>query len=81
VIPQFAPFVVAPLLLQTPMPLLVVSPDVVAPMRMVLVQAPVEAAAVPAPAPAAALPAMAPAAPAPAPAAAAPSRPAKVFRN
>jgi hypothetical protein len=75
VIPQFAPFVVAPLLLQTPTPMLVVAPETVAPMQMVMVQAPAEAVAVPvaAPAPVAALPAMAPAA--------APARPAKPFRN
>jgi filamentous hemagglutinin family protein len=79
VIPQFAPFVVAPMLLQAPMPLLVAAPPPVQPMQLVLVQAPARAAP-PAPMPEAAPAAAAPTT-APAPAAPAASRPPKPFRN
>jgi filamentous hemagglutinin family protein len=49
VMPQFAPFVVAPALLGTVPPSLVVAPSATAPMELVLVQAPVIEAAPPAP--------------------------------
>jgi hypothetical protein len=76
VLPQFAPFLVAPMLLQASVPLLVVAPVAPVPMRMVMVQAP-ELLPV-------AAPALAPPAPIVAPAAAparAPARPAKPYRN
>lgn len=80
VMPQFAPFVVAPVLLGIPPPSLVVAPATTAPMELVLVEAPVvapaPAAPVAAPAPAAAPAAQA--APAPAPQ---PALPAKPYRN
>ncbi|MEJ8835555.1 two-partner secretion domain-containing protein [Ramlibacter sp. AN1133] len=84
VLPQFAPFIVAPLLLRPPSPLLVVSPVAPPPMQLVLVQPPVPApvvapAAVRAPE-AAPAPAAQPAPPAPAPYVA-PPRPARPYRN
>ena len=72
VMPQFAPFVVAPMLLQAPTTLLVVSPVAPAPMDLVVVQA--------APPPASPAPQAAPAEAPPAPYVA-PARPAKPFRN
>jgi filamentous hemagglutinin family protein len=66
--PQFAPFVVAPILLRTPTPLLVVAPTERAAQDLVVVQA------------AAPAPAVAPM-PAPAPAYVAPVLPPKPFRN
>jgi filamentous hemagglutinin family protein len=81
VLPQFAPFLVAPLLLQPPGPLLVVAPASEAPMEIVVVQAPAAVAPVQivAPAPAAAPVPVPMAAPAAAPVRAAP-RPAKPYR-
>jgi filamentous hemagglutinin family protein len=76
VIPQFTPFVVAPMLLQAPMPLLLASPARAQPMQLVLAQQPA-----PAPSRAAAVPEAAPATALPAPAAPAAARPAKPFRN
>ena len=80
VLPQFAPFVVAPVLLRPPAPLLVVTPAAAPPMQLVLVQPPVAAVAplpVPEAAPAEAAPVAAPAA---APSVA-PPRPARPYRN
>jgi filamentous hemagglutinin family protein len=74
VMPQFAPFVVAPLLLQPPMPLLVFSPGTPAPMELVVAKVPVAPVAAPQEAPAA-IPV-----PAPVPYVA-PARPARPYRN
>ncbi|MCG2594973.1 filamentous hemagglutinin N-terminal domain-containing protein [Ramlibacter sp. XY19] len=73
--PRFLPFVVAPLLLQAPTPLLVVAPADAAPVAFVL--APVPAAVAPAPA----APVIAPAAEAAPVPARAPARPVKPYRN
>lgn len=80
VLPQFIPFVVAPLLLRAPTPLLTVAPDTPPAMQLVVVQAPAPAPAPTITAPAAIeAPAAAPAAPA-APYRA-PDRPARPYRN